>query len=1117
MTVQLLLGRRGTGKTHHIVEVIKSDLKDKPLGDPIIMIAPRQSTFQIEQALSQDALIKGSVRTAIYSFDRLYWRLESEEGLSSLKQISKSGTEMMVYQMLNTHKAQLKRFHSTSEYYGFSQKMAAVISDLKKYNVTPANLLNILQENIDVRTKDKLHDIHVIYNALENKITGQYMQTEDMLLNLRELIAQSSTIRKSDIFIDGFYNFTTVEYMVIAALAQHAKSLTIALTIDQTDPVLFRKTSETLEHIKTHLAHVDIAYNVQNFNTRYRFNETLSILESSFSEDINFNATKDIQLSAHSTVMDEVEYTAHEIMKRVRNGQRFKDIAILYRDESYVKALTDAMDIHQIPYHTDFKTQMIHHKVIEFIRSILDACKSNMRIEHLFRALKTGLITHAHKHDEELLLVDMLENVMIERGMYYTDILEGRKLFYDDNDKYNKDQWDALLNYINFITETIEPFRKTLQNAATGREFAVAIYELLLKLSIPEYLMQQKDYARDNGEQYIALTFDQILSGINQVLDDFVLILDDTTLDLKAMCDIIDVGFETLEFSAPPQGLDQIQILNLDLAKVENKPIIFVVGVNDELLPRPLKEDAIITDKEKKLMQEVQNVQLAPTTDVLIQDEWFVFYTAVTHAKQSVYLSYSLMSVNQEAMRPSRYLDRLKRQLNLSVTDMTHVTSPEALITTYDAGIKHAVTHINDLAWHDVVETYKSDAKFKHIFKLKGFKNQSETLTDGEVSQLYGDTIKASVSRFETFNQCAFKHFANHGLKLKERIPYQFQSFQLGNIFHDVLRHLSEKYKEDITKVTPSVLQSEIDQYLQTVLPSVQYEVLYSKHYYKYIVNQIKTILLSTFTALQRQTKYSNFKIQHFETRFGKGGALNTQVYNFGNKRIEITGQIDRIDTMRAQNKDYVRIIDYKSSDTDLDLRKVYYGLQMQMLTYMDVVLSNKEKLQLNEEVIPAGLLYFHVFNPKLSFGLKQDLSALVNERFSQYSMKGFILDDVDIARDMDTTLDDGMKSLIVPAKLKKDGTFNKTSSKTLSVDEMHALITHNKGKFLQTASNILQGDSSINPVRFQDINPCMYCEFKSVCHIDPIINQRDIRTFETDINPLNEILKEVDRDAVDD
>jgi hypothetical protein len=43
-----------------------------------------------------------------------------------------------------------------------------------------------------------------------------------------------------------------------------------------------------------------------------------------------------------------------------------------------------------------------------------------------------------------------------------------------------------------------------------------------------------------------------------------------------------------------------------------------------------------------------------------------------------------------------------------------------------------------------------------------------------------------------------------------------------------------------------------------------------------------------------------------------------------------------------------------------LDLTKVYYGMQMQMMTYMDIVLQNKQRLGLTDIVKPGGLFHVH-------------------------------------------------------------------------------------------------------------------------------------------------------------
>ncbi|MCE4955754.1 helicase-exonuclease AddAB subunit AddB [Macrococcoides caseolyticum] len=1107
MTISFLLGRRGTGKTHALVESIKQKIKEQPLGDPIIMIAPRQSTFSIEQALSQDKNIKGSMRTAIYSFDRLYWRLKSELGGTDLTPISKAGVEMLTYDVIATHQSELKRFKTSSQYYGFSQKLSQTISELKKYHVSAEDIHSLMHEQLEVRTQDKLHDIALIYDALEKEMAHEFMQSEDTLYHLIQLIEQSETIKKADILIDGFYNFTTIEYLVITALCQHARSVSIALTLDpvhQSD--LFRKTEETFNNLKAYLTMHQLSFEIITFTKKYRFNTpALSYLEENFDAALINPPSDCITILEAENLQAEVNAIMHKIFNLGKNDYRYKDIAVLYRDESYAQALVKRAKQIGIPYHTDLKEKMHHHHSIEMIRSLLDFFKNTYQLDHLFRALKTGLLTKSMHID--LQFADMLENVMITRGMRYQDLLEKRKLHYSKDDMYSTEEWAQFLNDVDHTIQLIEPFRKALTSADNATIFATQLYQFIELIELPVYLMLQKDKMIEAGQNYQALEFDQLLTGINQVLDDFVQVLHDRTMDYKTMAEIIDVGFEALEFSAAPQGLDQIQILNIDLAKIENKKCVFICGFNDEILPRRIKEDAIITDSEKRRISELGGLKLSPTTDLLTQDERFVAYIAMSNATDELYLSYSLMNLSYEAMRPSPYIQDLKQMQCLNWV-YTKDFTPKQLITTIQSGVSIAARHFDDEAFKSVKAFYMHNG-YQSIFELVNYRNQTTPIHETNVNHLYGDTIKASVSRFETFNQCAFKHFASHGLRLRPRDNFEIQSFQLGNIYHEVLAYLSEAFKDNILKVTKEEIRLAIRAYLQQHLPTVQFEIMYSKQHYRFMILKIEAMLTDAFTMIQTHQKNSGFKMSKFETRFGRQGPLQSQqiILNSG-QRVEISGQIDRIDILNQMDHDYVSVIDYKSGHTELDLRKVYYGIQMQMMTYMDVVLQNKKALGLKDDVIPAGMLYFHVYEPKLKLNNKQELSQdLIAMRRNKYKMEGYIVDDQAILPYFDESIYETSKSDIVPVSLKKSGEFTQ-ASKVLPVEVIHKFIQHNRNNFKTTAENVLQGNCQINPFMYEHQLPCKFCDFKAVCHIDALLNGNDIREMKEKIDPIEAVMK---------
>ena len=99
------------------------------------------------------------------------------------------------------------------------------------------------------------------------------------------------------------------------------------------------------------------------------------------------------------------------------------------------------------------------------------------------------------------------------------------------------------------------------------------------------------------------------------------------------------------------------------------------------------------------------------------------------------------------------------------------------------------------------------------------------------------------------------------------------------------------------------------------------------------------------------------------------------------------------------------------------------------MMTYMDIVLQNSERLGLSSEVKPGGLLYFHIHDERLKFEKWGDLTeeALNKKNIHQailkeYKLKGLINSDAEVIDAMDIRLNEISKSDIVPVTLKKIG-----------------------------------------------------------------------------------------------
>ena len=79
-------------------------------------------------------------------------------------------------------------------------------------------------------------------------------------------------------------------------------------------------------------------------------------------------------------------------------------------------------------------------------------------------------------------------------------------------------------------------------------------------------------------------------------------------MTLKQFLEVFDIGLEQLEFVMIPQTLDQVSIGTMDLAKVDNKRHIYMVGMNDGSLPQPVSSSSLITDEERNILNKMHKL-----------------------------------------------------------------------------------------------------------------------------------------------------------------------------------------------------------------------------------------------------------------------------------------------------------------------------------------------------------------------------------------------------------------------------------------------------------------------------------------------------------------------------
>ncbi|TFD99257.1 helicase-exonuclease AddAB subunit AddB [Jeotgalibacillus salarius] len=1130
MPLTIKTGRSGTGKTDELMHQITEKVKHNPSGDPILLIVPEQMTFQSEYRLALET--GGMVRVQVLSFTRLAWRILQETGGASRIHINRTGASMLVRKLINEQKDQMVMFGRAAGKHGFVGHVEKMLTEFRRYCINPENLLEKTAEMSETAPKaliDKLKDIERIYSGFDDQLKDKYIDSEDYLRLLAEKIKDSELISQADIYLDGFHSFTPQEYLVIEKLLSYSKKVTAAVTadLDAKDPLLFRQTTDTVNKLKGIATAAGEKVHIEQHkeNAKYK-GRGLSFLEQSFeSLGAVYDQKADVTIIEAANRRAETEAAAREIRKLARNeGYRYKDIAVLTRNgEAYHEIIEPVFKDYEIPYFIDKKRTMLNHPLIEFIRSSLEVITKNWRYEAVFRAVKTELFFPVEA-DQELLRakMDRLENYVLAQGIhgdrwhkdFYYKQFKGLDFVRVPQNEEEKMIQDDLNEARSMIAAPMNQFAERLKNAGTVHAYCEAVFLLLEELDVPEKLERMAAAAEEKGDVESAREHDQAWAAVVELLDQFVEITGEDQLPLNEFSEILDSGMETLEFSLVPPAIDQVIIADLELSRLPAVSASFVLGVNDGVMPARMQDDGILAEDDRIFMERA-GMNLAPGTREKLQDEDFVAYRAFTSPSEKLYISYPLADEEGKALIVSPYIKKVTGMLPdhnrmLAVNDPVEVPAgdqldyichplPTASFMTSQLQQLRKDYPVADI-WRDVYNYYVSDPFWKEESKriLSGlfYENAARPLSKEMAESLFGSSMMASVSRIERMNSCAFQHFSSHGLRLHERSVFKLDAPNIGELFHAALKWISEELlQQEIS--WKSLSQKQCADLAQKAVshigPQLQYDILNSSNKYRYIAKKLQAVISQASYILSEHARAGNFEPLRVELGFGPGQELPPHTIPLSDgDTMSLQGRIDRVDQARSGDKVYLRVIDYKSSVRDLDFTEIYYGLSLQMMTYLDVALMNSAEL-VQTEAEPAGILYFHLHNPVVKTKKPISTQEMQEEMLKKYKMKGLVLGDEEVVRLMDMTLEEGNSS-IISAGLKKDGTL-RSNSKTASRNQFNDMRAHTRSMFRSAGDRIKAGDVSIDPYEYKKRTPCQFCSYRSVCQFDPALEQNKYRS----------------------
>lgn len=1126
--ISVYIGRAGTGKSTSCFNYIKN-LLEQNCRDNILLLVPDPSAYKVERALAEYLPQKGFHSVMVVGMSRLKSQVFKDCGIPQGKTLSKAASNLLLRNIIKEHESNLTIFRTASRKHNFAATVKDLIDEFRSFDISPQAL-----ETAPVQSsllKQKLHDLGLIADNFQKARTELLDNVVDEIEQLIDLVPISQLTKNAHVIIDGFQWFTPQQERLIYALLANSKTGILTLTLDDNDYYrkagsLFSRSFETFMNFKKRFANFKTVrftdykrgQNVDNKNE-------LAIMERDF---FNIPIKKQpeplyIPMYEAYNANIEADFICRHIlaMMEANPALRWRDFCVMLRSfESHGDALEKAFSNYDIPFFADRSQPMTTHPLSELIEGLFDLATSGFGFSALFRILKTDLVAISRSN------IDELENYCLEFG-----ITERHWLSDGDWTRLNKKAEDittedeAYLDRINAIKNQIvalfKPFYTFAQKSHSGLEWCNEIYALSEKLNIPTTLNQWQEEHNLHNDLVLAKAQGQIYKHFIELLDEINLICGHKTLNVEEIAIVFKEGFAELSYSSVPPTLDHVILTTIDRSYANDYNIVFVPGLNDGIFPQKMKNEGILLDKERDELK-LCGLNLEAGAMIKSFNENYLLYLALTRANKQLILSYASTTINGEALEPSLPLKRLQQNgyvqfqkfIGLDIDETEHyIWRPKQSLNLLSQQLtaQQAIAPIwhNLYAWAEetAANTNEDNSfikdKLDNILRSIQYSNKSTQLSNEIVQKLLlnNDALSGSVTRLEKYNQCPFSFFARYILKAEPRRERKLAAPEIGIFLHENLKFIGLKLLEQNKNwqdVSPAKMSELIETTISTTAQEIAHGLLDESAYYQNIKERLRKILQRTVNRLQLWASRSSFKMLNLEQSFGQKYAANSwsalKLPLAYDKVIRLNGQIDRIDYLQDEYTSQALIIDYKSSSqTKITAEDIYYGLKMQLLTYLMALENAQQHGELNlpkahkAEILPAALVYTYLENPIKS--VAEPLTLREAEILAEKELvknSGYFQKNVDTLCHLDSEVLSG-ESPFVPIMFKKDGDFHSRSLNSLKTNvDFKSLQEYTKQKIIATGNKILNGDFPIFPYKKNKRLACTYCSYHTLCQLDP-------------------------------
>ena len=1126
MSLRFCFGPSGAGKSHRIYEEIMQRAAEEP-GRNFLIIVPDQFTMQTQKDLVMRSDRDGILNIDVLSFGRLSHRILEEVGTKEMPVLDDTGKSLVLQKVAADLKEQLPAMGSLLHKQGYIHEVKSAISEFMQYGISTQDmdkLITSAQKRGALAMK--LKDLKTLYRGFQDYIRDHFITTEETLDVLRRSLSKSKILKGSVVVFDGFTGFTPIQNRLIQELMRVCAETIVTVTIGVgEDPYkmdgeqkLFHLSKKTVADLEKLAAEAEVERGedlfVKGGPNRFAKAPALHYLEQNlfrYQYEPYAGEQQEIHMFEALSPREEVHQTALYIRHLIREqGMTYRDIAVVIGDlEGYASYVETEFGQLEIPCFLDRTRGIVLNPMIEYIKSALQLYIKDFSYDTVFHFLRSGMADISREE------IDELENYVIRTGARgyrtYSRLFTRRTEELQENAEGSEQAEEKTMERLNRIRQQFMDAVEILHMGSQEKagDYVSHLYDFLEQNQVQQKLLNYQQQFEKEGDLSRAREYAQIYRLVMDLLDQVYELLGEEEISRQEFADILEAGFGEITVGTIPQSVDRIVVGDMERTRLKQVKVLFFLGVNDGNIPKNASKGGIISDMDREFLIE-SGTEMAPSPRQQMYIQRLYLYLNMTKPSEQLYLSYAKVNSEGKGIRPSYLIDTVRKLFPAMSVEYPQNRSRLEQIEGRQEGARYLAEELREYVegtlpeeerqdFYLMYRAYEADAAGRDLLTRAAFRRYRESGLSRIVARaLYGQQLENSVSRLETYAACACRHFLQYGLSLQEREEFGFEASDMGTVYHAVLENFAGKLAEsnltwwDFTEdFAAKAVKESVEAYAATYGETV----LYSSARNEYAITRMSRILTRTVLTLQKHLKQGSFQPDDYELSFRFAEDLDSIHVDLSeDEKMHLQGRIDRIDVSEDTEHVYVKVIDYKSGNRKFDLAALYYGLQLQLVVYMNAAMEMESRKHPDKEIVPAALLYYHIDDPTIETPVELTDEQINEQILAKLRMNGVVNSDPGVVERLDRYMQD--KSVVIPVEKKKDGSFSARSG-VLSREEMQLISSYVDAKIRSIGREILDGKIAANPYEKGNEEACTYCAYKKVCGFDGSIPGYEKRQLE--------------------